>query len=105
MAATSSQPQPQLGLQDGRFVEMEGIMEVRMVSEDVDTDTVVEDLFHFQESNKHISMEMFKKNKQTSEQTHVFCLACNCKIRNMNSLQLVDVVDVVDVVDDVVVLS
>ena len=66
---------------------MEGIMEVRMVSEDVDTDTVVEDLFHFQETNKHISMEMFKKNKQTSEQTHVFCLVCNCEIRSMNSLQ------------------
>ena len=66
---------------------MEGVMEVRMVSEDVDTDTVVEDLFHFQETNKHISMEMFKKNKQTSEQTHVFCLVCNCEIRSMNSLQ------------------
>ena len=87
MAATSSQPQPQLGLKDGRLVEMEGIMEVRVVSEDVDTDTVAEDLFHFQETNKHITEEMFKKNKQTSEQTHVFCLVCNCEIRNMNSLQ------------------
>ena len=46
MAATSFNQEPKFKY--GRLVEMEGIMEVRMVSEDVDTDTVVEDLFHFQ---------------------------------------------------------
>ena len=35
----------------------------------MDTDTVVEDLFHFQETNRHIAMEMFKK-KQTDLRTN-----------------------------------
>ena len=74
MAATSSQPQPQLGLKDGRLVEMEGIMEVRFSSDDFDFKYEPEDLMDFQARVREIPDDFCHKNKKTTLQAFFYCL-------------------------------
>ena len=87
MALPSSRQNTQVNPDKGVYVEMEGIMEVRYTSEDMDYDEPPEDMFHFQSRVEYIPDDFCLKNKQTTEQALFFCLVCNCDLKNLKPLR------------------
>lgn len=71
----------------GVYVEMEGIMEVRYVSEDVDYERDSEDFYHFQRRVREIPEDFCHKDRVTTEQAVFFCLVCNCDLKSLRPLR------------------
>ena len=70
----------------GIYVQMEGIMEVREVSEDYDHESTTEDVYDFQKRVTHIPEDFFLKSKQTTVQKFIYCVVCNCDLKNIKPL-------------------
>ena len=87
MALPSLRQNTQVNPDKGIYVEMEGIMEVRYTSEDVEYDEPPEDMFNFQSRVEYIPDDFCLKNKQTTEQALFFCLVCNCDLKNLKPLR------------------
>lgn len=87
MALASSRQKSEVDPANGVYVEMEGVMEVRYLSEDIDYQKPAEDMWHFQKRVRHIPDDFCHKNKQTTEQNIFFCLVCNCDLKNLRPLK------------------
>ena len=70
----------------GIYVEMEGIMEVRDISEDYDHISTTEAVYNFQKRVSNIPEDFFLKSKQTTVQKFIYCLVCNCDLKNIKPL-------------------
>lgn len=71
----------------GVYVEMEGIMEVRYSSEDIDFEDRPEDFKHFQARVREIPDDFCHKNKETTMQAYFYCLVCNCDLKSLRPLR------------------
>ena len=87
MALSSARQKSAVDPGKGKFVEMEGVMEVRYVSDDIDYFRPPEDMFLFQDRVPHIPDDFCQKNKRTTEQAIFFCLVCNCELKNLRPLK------------------
>ena len=87
MALPSTRQDSKVNPDDGIYVEMEGIMEVRYSSEDVDFYRAPEDMFEFQKYTRYIPDDFCHKNKVTTEQAFFFCLVCDCDLKNLRPLK------------------
>jgi len=72
--------------ENGIFVEMEGVMEVRYMSGD-DEITDRMDFFEFQASTKRIPADFCHKDNSTGEQALFFCLVCDCELKSIIPLK------------------
>ena len=72
---------------DGVYVDMEGIMQVKTVSQDVDIKEEPLDMLVFQEKTKIIPDNYCQKNRSTTKQKSFFCLVCNCDLKDPKSLR------------------
>jgi len=72
--------------ENGIYVEMAGVMEVRVVDED---GTVMErqDFEEFQAQNKSIRSDFCHKDMSTGFQRLFFCLVCNCDLKHIVPLK------------------
>lgn len=87
MALSSSRQDSTVDPDKGIYVEMEGIMEIRWMSEDLDFDREPEDFFYFQRRVKEIPEDFCHKDKITTEQALFFCLVCNCDLKSLRPLR------------------
>ena len=87
MALPSARQKSQVDPDKGIYVEMEGVMEVRYLSDDIDYQKAPEDMFDFQQRVQHIPDDFCHKNKHTTEQNVFFCLVCNCDLKNLRPLK------------------
>jgi len=71
----------------GVYVEIEGIMEVRTSSENCDVEDFHEDMFDFQKRVREIPDSFCRKDKDTTEQRFFFCLVCDCDLKNLRPLR------------------
>ena len=72
--------------ENGIFVEMEGVMEVRYMSGD-DEITDRMDFFEFQAATKRIPADFCHKDMSTGEQALFFCLVCDCELKSIIPLK------------------
>ena len=69
-------------------VKMEGIIEVRQLSEDVDFELPVpEDFYHFQQKYEEVPDNFCKKDRHTGLQTVFYCIVCNCDCKHIEGLR------------------
>ena len=87
MALPSARQESKVNPEDGIYVEMERIMEVRYESEDIDYQREAEDMFEFQKHTQYIPDDFCKKNRSTTEQAYFFCLVCNCELKSLLPLR------------------
>ena len=73
MALRSERQDSKVDPDKGVYVEMEGIMEVRFSSEDVDYEDTPEDFMSFQARVREIPDDFCPKNKETTEQAYLYC--------------------------------
>jgi len=71
----------------GVYVEMEGIMEVRYTSEDVDFKERPEDFMEFQTRVREIPEYFCQKDKETTIQAYFYCLVCDCELKSLRPLR------------------
>ena len=70
------------------YVEMEGMMEVRMKTDNVDINIQPpEDMISFQSRVDDIPDNFCQKDKQTTEQIIFFCNLCSCELTHPSSLK------------------
>ena len=74
MALRSERQESKVNPDEGVFVEMEGIMEVRFSSEDFDFKYEPEDIMDFQARVREIPDDFCHKNKKTTLQAFFYCL-------------------------------
>ena len=86
MALASVRQKSDVDPAKGTYVEMEGVMEVRHLSDDIDYQRPSEDMWHFQKRVREIPDDFCHKNKQTTQQSIFFCLVCNCDLKNLRPL-------------------
>ena len=86
MALASARQKSDVDPSKGTYVEMEGVMEVRYLSEDIDYHKPSEDMWHFQKRVREIPDDFCHKNKQTTQQNIFFCIVCNCDLKNLRPL-------------------
>ena len=87
MALRSERQDSKVDPDKGVYVEMEGIMEVRYSSEDVDYEDMPEDFMSFQARVREIPDDFCHKNKETTEQAYFYCLVCNCDLKSLRPLR------------------
>eukprot|EP00092_Neocalanus_flemingeri_P023691 GFUD01025694.1.p1 GENE.GFUD01025694.1~~GFUD01025694.1.p1 ORF type:complete len:335 (-),score=101.54 GFUD01025694.1:136-1068(-) len=87
MALRSERQDSKVDPDKGVYVEMEGIMEVRYSSEDVDYEERPEDFMHFQSRVREISEDFCHKDKETTMQAYFYCLVCNCDLKSLRPLR------------------
>eukprot|EP00092_Neocalanus_flemingeri_P020470 GFUD01022175.1.p1 GENE.GFUD01022175.1~~GFUD01022175.1.p1 ORF type:complete len:818 (+),score=242.63 GFUD01022175.1:73-2454(+) len=87
MALRSERQDSKVDPDKGVYVEMEGIMEVRYASEDVDFEEEREDFMHFQARVREISEDFCHKDKETTMQAYFYCLVCNCDLKSLRPLR------------------
>lgn len=87
MALSSNRQNSNIDPSNGIYVEMEGVMEVRYTSEDIDYEQDPEDFFEFQQRVKQIPEDFCHKDKQTTSQACFFCLVCDCDLKSLKSLK------------------
>jgi hypothetical protein len=76
----------QVDPENGRFVEMEGVMEVRFIS---GADEIMErqDFYEFQDQTRSIPSDFCHKDMDTGEQAIFFCLVCDCELKSIIPLK------------------
>ena len=87
MALRSERQESIVDPDNGVYVEMEGIMEVRYVSDDPDYFEEPEDFYDFQKRVPDIPENYCHKNRETTEQAFFFCLVCNCDLKSLRPLR------------------
>jgi len=87
MALSSERKQSSVNPAEGMYVEMEGVMEVRWSSEDIDNQPPSIDFYRFQNETRHIPDDFCHKDKQTTLQAFFFCIVCECELKSIKSLQ------------------
>jgi len=87
MALRSERQDSKVDPDNGVYVEMEGIMEVRYSSEDVDYENIPEDFLAFQARVREIPHDFCQKNKETTAQAEFYCLVCNCPMKSLRPLR------------------
>ena len=74
MALRSERQDSKVNPDEGVYVEMHGIMEVRFSSEDIDFEDKPEDFMDFQARVREIPDDFCHKNKETTMQAYFYCL-------------------------------
>jgi len=87
MALSSARQDSKVDPDKGVYVEMEGIMEVRYTSEDIDFQDEPEDFFHFQQRVREIPDDFCHKDRETTQQAFFYCLVCNCDLKSLRPLR------------------
>ena len=90
MALPSSRQNTKVNPDAGVFVEMEGIIELRVKSDDMDyEEPQAEDLYLFQSKVDlwNLDPHFCIKNKQTKEQKVFLCLLCNSEFTSVRTLR------------------
>ena len=87
MALSSARQDSKVNPDKGIYVEMEGIMEVRYTSEDIDFHDEPEDFLSFQSRVKDIPDDFCHKDKETTQQAFFYCLVCNCDLKSLRPLR------------------
>jgi len=87
MALSSARQDSKVNPDKGIYVEMEGIMEVRYTSEDIDFQDEPEDFLYFQARVKDIPDDFCHKDKETTQQAFFYCLVCNCDLKSLRPLR------------------
>ena len=69
-------------------VKMEGIIEVRQLSDNVDFEVPEpEDFYHFQQKYEEVPDNFCKKDRHTGLQTVFYCIVCNCDCKDIEGLR------------------
>jgi len=87
MALKSERHETVVNPDNGIYVEMEQIMEVRFTSDDPDFHRPPEDFKVFQERVREIPENFCHKDRETTEQAVFFCLVCNCDLKSLKPLR------------------
>lgn len=87
MALSSARQESRIDPDNGIYVEMEGILEVRWTIDDEDSYREPEDFMSFQERIPDIPDSFCHKNMQTTEQAYFYCLVCNCELMSPRPLR------------------
>jgi len=87
MALRSERQESVVDPDQGVYVEMPGIMEVRFAKDDQYVDEEAEDFYDFQQRVKEISEDFCHKDKYHNEQYVFFCLVCNCDLKSLRPLR------------------
>ena len=87
MALSSARQDSKVDPDKGVYVEMEGIMEVRYTSEDIDFQDEPEDFFYFQQRVREIPDDFCHKDRETTQQAFFYCLVCNCDLKSLRPLR------------------